>query len=67
MIQSLLFVALGGALGAALRYGVSLSALRLIGPGFPWATLFVNVAGSLAMGFWRWLSPGKIRAGFSCS
>jgi CrcB protein len=43
-------VALGGALGAAGRYLVGVAAIRLMGPGFPWATLVVNVAGSLAMG-----------------
>ncbi len=59
MIQSLLSVALGGALGASLRFLVSLSALRLIGPGFPWATLFVNVAGSLAMGVLAMTVAGK--------
>ncbi|SEA76380.1 fluoride efflux transporter CrcB [Rubrimonas cliftonensis] len=43
-------VAAGGALGASARYLVGAAALRLMGPGFPWGTLFVNVAGSLAMG-----------------
>lgn len=45
-----LLVALGGALGAALRHGANHAALRLFGPGFPWGTLFVNVAGSFVMG-----------------
>ncbi len=50
MIQTLLSVALGGALGASGRYLVNVGAMRLIGPGFPWATLLVNAAGSFAMG-----------------
>ena len=59
----LLFVALGGALGAVLRHASNLAALRLFGPGFPAGTLFVNVAGSLAMGlFIGWLAK---RAGGS--
>ncbi|RMH48380.1 MAG: fluoride efflux transporter CrcB [Alphaproteobacteria bacterium] len=50
-MNAMLFqVALGGALGASLRYLVSVGAMRLLGPGFPWATLFVNVVGSFAMG-----------------
>ncbi|GAA5188103.1 fluoride efflux transporter CrcB [Ferrimonas gelatinilytica] len=43
-------VALGGALGATLRYGTSLLMLRLVGTSFPLATLLVNALGSLAMG-----------------
>ena len=43
-------VALGGAIGASCRHLVALAALRLIGPGFPFGTLFVNISGSLAMG-----------------
>ena len=50
MIQTLLQVALGGALGASARYLVNVSTMRLIGPGFPWATVAVNVAGSFLMG-----------------
>ncbi|MGP1395285.1 MAG: fluoride efflux transporter CrcB [Inquilinaceae bacterium] len=45
-----LAVALGGALGALARYGVMVGATRLVGIGFPWGTLAVNVVGSVAMG-----------------
>ncbi len=37
-------------MGAAARYGVNISAPKLLGHGFPWATMIVNIAGSLAMG-----------------
>ncbi len=50
MIQTLLQVAIGGALGSAARYLVNVTAMRLLGPGFPWATVAVNVAGSFLMG-----------------
>ena len=50
MLTTLPSVALGGALGATLRYLVNVGALRAFGPGFPVATLVVNVAGSFAMG-----------------
>ena len=50
MVTTLLHVALGGAIGASARYLTSVAAIRLIGPGFPWGTLFVNVVGSFLMG-----------------
>lgn len=47
-------VALGGALGAVLRYQTGGAVARWLGPSaaaaFPWATLAVNVTGSFAMG-----------------
>ena len=46
----LVLVAVGGAVGAALRHLVNLVSLRLAGPGFPWGTMAVNVAGCFAMG-----------------
>ncbi|WP_089270741.1 fluoride efflux transporter CrcB [Puniceibacterium sediminis] len=50
MVFTLLQVALGGALGASSRYLTGLATIRLIGPGFPWGTLTVNVVGSFLMG-----------------
>lgn len=46
----LLQVALGGALGASLRYLSGRTATRLLGHEFPYGTIFVNIVGSLAMG-----------------
>ncbi|MEM7069045.1 MAG: fluoride efflux transporter CrcB [Pseudomonadota bacterium] len=55
-MTNLLFVALGGAIGASLRHLSGMAALRLLGPGFPWGTLIVNVLGSLIMGlFIAWM------------
>ncbi len=45
-----LLIFAGGGLGAVLRYGVNRLASHLLGPGFPWGTLGVNVLGSLLMG-----------------
>lgn len=50
MFGTLLQVALGGALGSMARYMTNVSVMRLIGPGFPWGTVIVNVLGSFAMG-----------------
>jgi fluoride exporter len=44
------YVALGGALGASLRHGAGLAAVRFGLSGWPWATFFVNLLGSLLMG-----------------
>lgn len=49
-MKTLLFIAGGGAIGAVLRYGASLGVYSLLGRGFPYGTLFVNVTGSLLMG-----------------
>ncbi len=50
MFQTLIHVALGGAIGASLRYLTNVGVMRWIGPGFPYATVFVNVVGSFVMG-----------------
>ena len=50
MLTTLVQVALGGAIGASGRYLTGVAAIRLMGPGFPWGTLAVNVIGSFAMG-----------------
>ncbi len=44
------WVALGGALGSVARLGLSHGIYRVVGAGFPYGTLAVNVLGSFAMG-----------------
>lgn len=45
-----LLVFVGSGIGGMARHGVGLLALKWFGPGFPVATLFINIAGSLVMG-----------------
>lgn len=46
-----LAIAAGGALGSVLRYWMSHAIHALLGRGFPYGTLAVNVVGCLLMGF----------------
>jgi CrcB protein len=50
-MTQILAIAGGGAVGALLRFWVAGWVYGLLGRGFPWGTLAVNVAGSLLMGF----------------
>jgi fluoride exporter len=50
MIESTLWIALGGALGSIGRYWLGLAFEAAAATGFPWATLAANVSGSLAIG-----------------
>ena len=43
-------IALGGALGAVMRYASVNAVHGFVGRGFPWGTLTVNVVGSLLAG-----------------
>jgi CrcB protein len=49
-MSSYILVFLGAGVGGALRHGVNLAALRLLGLGFPHGTLTVNILGSFALG-----------------
>jgi len=48
--MNFLIVFLGAGVGGALRHGVNTLGMRLLGTGFPFGTLTVNILGSLAMG-----------------
>jgi len=61
-MPNLLIVMLGGALGAGARHLVGSFTLARFGPGFPWGTLSVNLAGGLLMGL---LAGWLVRAGGS--
>ena len=57
-MPNLLLVMLGGAIGAGLRYGVSMLAAHRLTAAFPWGTWFANLAG----GFFAGLLLGLIIA-----
>lgn len=63
-MDRLVWVCLGSAVGGGARYLVSLAALRLLGAGFPYGTLAVNLLGSFGIALIMvvgletlWLSP----------
>src|SRR5262249_62192449 len=46
-----LWVALGGALGSVARFWFGALVAALLGPQFPWGTIFINIIGSFIIGF----------------
>ena len=49
--MNLLLIAIGGALGTLLRYATFETSAKLLPLNFPYATLLVNIIGSLIIGF----------------
>ena len=58
-----LWVALGGAIGSAARYGVNVWSGRMFGTEFPWHTPIVNVLGCFIMGVLTELIALKLHVG----
>jgi len=67
-------VALGSAIGGLARWGVGTAAARWLGPAFPWGTFFINISGSLFLGWFStvlterfvfeegsWIRPDDLR------
>lgn len=67
-------VALGSAIGGLLRWSVTVYSARLFGTAFPWGTFFINLTGSLFLGWFMtilsdrlvlsetsWLRPDDLR------
>jgi len=46
----IVWVMIGGGIGASCRYGVSLAAVKIFGSRFPWGTLAVNLSGCFLIG-----------------
>ena len=46
----IIFVLLGGAIGAGFRYQIGTAAMRNLGSHFPWGTWIINLLGGLLMG-----------------
>lgn len=49
-MRLLLIACAGGALGTGARYLTNIAFARVVGTGFPWSTLVINIVGSLLMG-----------------
>ena len=62
-MPTFLWVAAGGALGSAARYGVNVWSGRMLGAEFPWHTLIVNVVGCFVMGALVELMALKLNVG----
>jgi len=64
LIQKIALVSVGSALGGLARWGVGVGAARALGTAFPWGTLFINLSGSLFLGWFstvlsdRFISTG---------
>jgi len=50
-MAKMIYVGMGGFLGASLRYLISMGSARLFGTGMPYGTLIVNVLGGFLIGF----------------
>ena len=49
-MQKILYVGIGGFVGASLRYIISIQSTKWFGTNFPFGTLIVNVLGGFLMG-----------------
>ena len=49
-MNGILYVALGGALGASARHLLGVATLKSFGPGYPYGTMAANVIGGFLMG-----------------
>jgi CrcB protein len=49
-MQKIIYVGIGGFIGASLRYIISINSTKLFGSWLPYGTLIVNVTGGLLIG-----------------
>ena len=50
-MEKLLYVGIGGLIGACLRYIISINSPKLFGTQLPYGTLIVNIIGGILIGF----------------
>jgi fluoride exporter len=59
-ISDLLIISLGAIFGANARWIISRFAAKILGPVFPYGTLFINVTGSFIVGFFMIWSTERV-------
>ena len=62
-LRALLAVFAGGGIGSVARYALTFAFTQRFGPGFPWATIFINVSGSVAIGVLSELALTRVSFG----
>ena len=67
MLSTYLWIALGGALGSMARFWLAAFVAEILGPQFPWGTIFINIVGSFVIGFFGTFSGpgGRLVASFN--
>lgn len=50
-IHEIFYIAIAGALGTVSRFGLTSATHRIMGSGFPYGTLVVNILGSMLIGY----------------
>jgi CrcB protein len=65
MLESSLWIALGGAIGSVMRFWLAELVGALVDSPFPWATVITNITGSFVIGFYATLTgpEGRLLAG----
>ncbi len=63
MLTQVALVALGGAVGALARWGVTVAAARWLGTAFPWGTFLINLSGCLFLGWFATVMEERLLAG----
>ena len=56
MLESSLWIALGGAIGSVMRFWLAELVGRIVESPFPWATVITNITGSFIIGFYATLT-----------
>lgn len=64
LLSEILWIGLGGFVGANARYLVNRAALNWLGPGYPYGTLVVNFSGSLLLGFFLVWTTERVLADY---
>ena len=59
-MNDVLVISIGAILGANARWFLSCFAARLLGPVFPYGTLFINITGSFIVGFFMIWSSERV-------
>ena len=60
VLLQIALVAVGSALGGLARWGVGVLFRKRFGSAFPWGTLFINISGSMFLGWFFAFMSGRL-------